>query len=319
MHAAIALFAQLIEQFLGYPPRLLDRIGHPVIWYGRIIDWLDTRLNRAERSPEVRRQAGIVMLVLLLLATLIVTLAITSLTRLVPFGWLIDAVLASALLAGKQLHDAVRDVARALRQSLEAGRTAVSQIVGRDPEALDESGVSRAAIESLAENASDGLIAPLFWLLLLGLPGIALYKAINTADSMVGHLNDRYRDFGWASARLDDVVNWPAARLTALLYAGAAFFVRGGNPREAWAAARRDAPFHTSPNAGWPEAASAGALGFALGGARSYEGETLYLPTMGQGRSDLGPDDIDSALNLYQAMRLVAFGVTVLLTVVFFR
>src|SRR5690606_23743679 len=150
----------------------------------------------------------------------------------------------------------------------------VSQIVGRDPESLDESGVARAAVESLAESASDGVIAPLFWLVLGGLPGIALYKAVNTADSMVGHRNERYRDFGWASARFDDLVNWIPARLTALLFAGAAFWVKGADPERSWTTALRDAGKHASPNAGWPEAAMAGALGFALGGPRSYDGET---------------------------------------------
>ena len=206
-------------------------------------------------------------------------------------------------------------MATALDHSLEAGRRQVSQIVGRDPETLDEAGVSRAAIESLAESASDGVVAPLFWLLLGGLPGIALYKAINTADSMVGHRDERYRDFGWASARLDDLVNWIPARLTALLLAGAAFWVKEADPEKAWSTALRDARKHNSPNAGWPEAAMAGGLGFSLGGPRQYDGELVDLPALGDGRRDLGPADIRKAIELYAMMLNLALGITLAIAV----
>ena len=181
---------------------------------------------------------------------------------------MIEAVLASSLIAQNALGHAVKSVADSLAVSLESGRFAVSHIVGRDPHTLDESGVAKAAIESLAESTSDGIVAPLFWLLVAGLPGIVIYKAVNTADSMVGHRNERYEQFGWASARLDDVLNWIPARLTALLIAGAAFLVRRADPENAWGMALRDGKKHASPNAGWPEAAFAGALGFSLGGPR---------------------------------------------------
>ena len=311
MHPFIAPLAFLAERLLGYPKLLLDTIGHPVIWYGRLIDYLDTRLNKAERADTERQQAGIVALALLLGVTLLASLLVVWFTGLIEHGWVIEALLAMPFLASRQLGEMVRDVARALRTSLDAGREAVGHIVGRDTRTLDEAGVARAAIESLAENASDGVIAPLFWLVIFGLPGIALYKAINTADSMIGHLDERYRDFGWASARLDDLVNWIPARLTALLLTAACFFIPGASPSSAWRAARRDARGHKSPNAGWPEAAMAGALGFALGGPRDYDGETIDLPRMGDGRADLDAEDVEKALGLYKAMLNVTFGILV--------
>jgi adenosylcobinamide-phosphate synthase len=315
MHVMIAPLALLLERLFGYPPGLAKSIGHPVIWYGTLIDFLEIRLNRPERSAAVRKFRGIIMLLLLLLAALVPTLLIAWITHLIPFGWIIDAVLATAFLAQKELGGAVRVVAGALRSSLPDGRIAVSHIVGRDPEALDEAGVARAAIESLAESSSDGVIAPLFWLAIFGLPGIALYKAINTADSMVGHRSERYTDFGWASARLDDVVNWIPARLTALLFAGASFLLKGADAEKSWATALRDARKHASPNAGWPEAALSGAMGFSLGGPRSYAGELVELPAMGEGRRDLGPADIEKALQLYWMMLNLALGVCFVIAV----
>lgn len=315
MSAFLAPLALLLERLFGYPPPLLKAIGHPVIWMGWLISRLETRLNKGDG----RKPKGVAMLAVLLLVTAAITIAIAYALRLVPFGWVIEVILATTLLAQKELGRAVRAVADALTHSLEAGRRQVSQIVGRDPQNLDAAGVSRAAIESLAESASDGVIAPLFWLLLGGLPGIALYKAINTADSMVGHLSERYRDFGWASARLDDLVNWIPARLTALLLAGAAFWVRGADAEKAWTTALRDARKHASPNAGWPEAALAGALGFSLGGPRAYDGEVHQLPEFGVGRRDLGPEDIRRALGLYAMMLNLALGVSLAVAVMMWR
>jgi len=315
VHALAAAFALLLERLFGYPAPVLKAIGHPVIWVGKLIDVLDIRLNRADLPGRERKRRGVAALALLLLAVLVPTAALALFLRQVPGGWVIEALLATTLLAQKELGRAVRSVADALDYSLEAGRKAVSGIVGRDPEALDAAGVSRAAIESLAENASDGVIAPLFWLLALGLPGIALYKAINTADSMIGHKTERYLDFGWASARLDDLVNWVPARLTALLCMATAFLVKGGNPKAAWNAALSDASKHDSPNAGWPEAAMAGALDFALGGPRAYEGEVHDLPKMGSGNADLGAADIRKALELYAAMLNLTLGIAVALAI----
>lgn len=308
-----ALLALILERLVGYPNALVARLGHPVIWMGRLISLLDTRLNNRTRGR------GVLALLLLLAATALVTVPIAWALRSIPFGWVLEAILATTLLAQKSLRDAVRAVAVALTRSLPEGRTAVSHIVGRDPQVLDEAGVARAAIESLAESTSDGVIAPLFFLILGGLPGIALYKAVNTADSMIGHKTERHLQFGWAAARFDDLLNLIPARLTALLIAGAAFFVKGAHPETAWSTALSDGKKHESPNAGWPEAAFAGALEFRLGGPRSYEGQVVALPSFGSGRADLGPGDIERALKLYAATLNVALAVTGLLALVVWR
>jgi len=295
-----ALLALILERLVGYPDALVRPIGHPVIWMGRLIGLLDNRLNNRTRGR------GVLALVLLLLATALVTVPIAWLLRSFPFGWVIEAILATSLLAQKSLRDAVLAVATALARSLPEGRTAVSHIVGRDPQALDEAGVARAAIESLAESTSDGVIAPMFFLILGGLPGIALYKAVNTADSMIGHKSERHLQFGWAAARFDDLLNLIPARLTALLIAGAAFFVKAAHPEAAWSTALSDAKKHESPNAGWPEAAMAGALGFRLAGPRVYHGVRVEDHYMGDGRADLTAADIRRALRLYRVAMLGA-------------
>jgi len=308
-----ALLALILERLVGYPNALVARIGHPVIWMGHLIGLLEQRLNNRTGGR------GVLALVLLLAATALVTVPLVALLRALPFGWVLEAILATSLLAQKSLRDAVRAVAAALARSLPEGRTAVSHIVGRDPEALDEAGVARAAIESLAESTSDGVIAPLFFLILGGLPGIALYKAVNTADSMIGHKTERYLQFGWAAARLDDLLNLIPARLTALLIAGGAFFVKGAHPETAWSTALSDAKKHESPNAGWPEAAFAGALDFQLGGPRSYDGELVDLPSFGTGRADLGPADIGRALQLYSATLNVTLVATAVIAAILWR
>lgn len=311
----LAPLALLIERFAGYPPALFRRIGHPVTWMGALIDWLEPRLNAGGN----RRWKGVLMLALLLGTCLAVSLLIVAVTRRLPFGWVIEAILASSLLAQKELGRAVKAVADTLAVSLESGRAAVAQIVGRDPHVLDGPGVARAAIESLAESTSDGVVAPLFWLLVGGLPGIVLYKAANTADSMVGHRTERHAEFGWASARFDDVVNYIPARLTALLVAGAAFLVRRADPEAAWSTALRDARKHASPNAGWPEAAFAGALGLSLGGPRSYAGEVHDLPSFGDGRTELTASDILSALVLYWTAMNLLLGIVAVLALALWR
>lgn len=318
MHAVAAALALLIERIAGYPAPLLAAIGHPVMWMGRLIEMLDRRLNRSGLPGAARKRRGVASLLLLLLAVGAPAALLAGLLRSIPFGWVAEALFASTLLAQKELGRAVGAVADGLDVSLEQGRTAVRDIVGRDPEALDEPGVARAAVESLAESTSDGVVAPLFWLALLGLPGIALYKAVNTADSMIGHRTERHRDFGWASARFDDLVNWIPARLTGLLIVLAAPFA-GGSARLAWDVMLSDAKKHDSPNAGWPEAAVAGALGFALGGPRSYGGEVYELPQFGTGRADLGPADIRGALRLYGAVLNLALGLCAALAIVGLR
>src|ERR1700743_2467210 len=236
----ILLIASGLEALLAYPAPLFRAIGHPVSWIGALISRLDSGLNRPPFSFSMRRGAGVLVVAM--------------------------------LLAGGNLDGHVREVAATLRaEGLAGGRRSVAKIVGRDPETLDISAVCRAAIESLAENASDGVTAPALWFLIGGLPGILTYKAINTADSMIGHMSDRYRAFGWAAARLDDLVNLPASRLTGLAFIAAATLVRGASAKSAWRAYWRDAAKHRSPNAGWPEAAMAGALGPAARGARTRQ------------------------------------------------
>jgi adenosylcobinamide-phosphate synthase len=310
MSVALALFAMLIELCLGYPEWLVRAIGHPVTWIGRLIAALDRRLNREDG----RRATGIVaVLVLLGIVGSIAFVIERELLRL-PFGLVITAIIASTLIAQRSLHRHVVDVASALEQgNLAAGRAAVSHIVGRDTAALDEAGVARAAIESLAENFSDGIVAPVLWLAIGGLPGAALYKAINTADSMIGHRTPRHEAFGWAAARLDDLVNLPASRLTALLLIAAAALRKDTSAVDAWHMVWFDAPRHRSPNAGYPEAAMAGALDLSLAGPRVYDGVRVDDATMGSGRWDAKAADIRRALALYRTADAILIALLALL------
>lgn len=313
MSFTLAFFALLLDRFGTFPAGMGEKIGHPVVWQGKLIGLLESRLNKMNGSARSRRSGGMLMLAVLIFATLAASLFVLKLISYLPLSWTLEVVISSVFLAHSSLHKAVGEVATGLDISLEAGRNAVGHIVGRDTESLDEHEISRAAIESLAENSSDGIIAPLFWLAIFGLPGIAIYKAINTADSMVGHKSERYIDFGRASAQLDDIVNIIPARLTALFYALAAWFMPQKNFRQSWKTAVRDAPNHVSPNAGWPEAALAGALDFGLGGPRKYQGQTLDLAKMGDGRRDLVVADIGSSLKLSVRMSTVALVIVGLL------
>ena len=290
----------LIELCLGYPQPLMRAIGHPVTWAGSLIGTLDRALNHACGNG-LRRAAGLfAVLVVLGIIGSVAFLIQHELLRL-PFGILATAILASPLIAQRSLHLHVANVAAALEtQDLSAGRNAVSHIVGRDTATLDQAGVARAAIESLAENFSDAIVAPVLWLAIAGLPGGALYKTINTADSMIGHRTQRYAAFGWAAARLDDLVNLPASRLAALLVIAATALHQDASSIEAWRAVWRDASHHRSPNAGYPEAAMAGALGLSLAGPRVYDGVSIDDAMMGDGRRDAGAADIRRALALYR-------------------
>ena len=300
MSVALALLAMVIELCAGYPQALLRAIGHPATWIGRLIGALDRLLNRDTADAYWRRGAGIVAILLLLgIVGAIAFVVERELLRL-PFGLIAVAVAAGTLIAQRSLHRHVADVADALeRDGLAAGRVAVAKIVGRDTDTLDAAGVARAAIESLAENFSDAVVAPVLWMAIAGLPGAALYKAINTADSMIGHRTPRYAAFGWAAARLDDLVNLPASRLSALLLVAAAALHKNA-AAAAWRAVVRDASRHRSPNAGYPEAATAGALGLSLAGPRVYGGVTIDDATMGDGRRDATAADIRRALTLYR-------------------
>jgi adenosylcobinamide-phosphate synthase len=311
MFAELALTALAIEAAFGFPDVLYRRIGHPVGWIGALIAWCDRAWNRREFSFERRRMLGVGTLLLLLAVSGVSALVIFLLAQHFLAGFattLACGAVASTLLAQRSLDAHVLAVANALEQEgVEAGRRAVSMIVGRDTAALDEAGVSRAAIESLAENFSDGVVAPLFWLLVAGLPGIFGYKAINTADSMIGHKSDRYLAFGWASARVDDLVNLPASRLAALWLVLAAAALSGLSPRGAIAAMRRDANGHRSPNAGWPEAAVAGALGLRLAGPRAYDGAMVDDHWIGDGRETASARDIRLALRQYRVACVIQF------------
>jgi adenosylcobinamide-phosphate synthase len=308
MSAALALFAMLIELCIGYPERLVRGIGHPVTWIGALIGGLDRLFNR-DMTPALRRLAGILAVAIALGVVAAITFVLQWQLLRLPFGIVLVAVLASTLIAQRSLHRYVANVASALElqdldqdpnENLDAGRKAVSHIVGRDTARLDRAGIARAAIESLAENFSDGIVAPVFWLVLAGLPGAALYKAINTADSMIGHRTSRYADFGWAAARLDDLVNLPASRLAALLLIVASVLRNDASAGAAWRAVRRDAARHHSPNAGYPEAAMAGALGLSLAGPRFYAGKRVEDAFMGDGRREAEAKDIRRALALYR-------------------
>ncbi|MGE0196689.1 MAG: adenosylcobinamide-phosphate synthase CbiB, partial [Methylocystis sp.] len=249
MNFGLALLALAIEAGVGYPDALFRKIGHPATWMGAAIDALDRGLNRESDSFSRRRLNGAIALAALLLATVGIGALVARLALALPLGWIALAIVASSLLAQRSLHDHVAEVADALAISLEDGRAAVAKIVGRDVTALDEAGVARAAIESLAENFSDGVVAPALWLAVFGLPGALAYKAVNTADSMIGHKTARHRAFGWAAARCDDLMNVLPARAAAILLAIGALTLKGASPSGALAAARRDAARHVSPNA----------------------------------------------------------------------
>lgn len=297
--------ALLIDRVVGEPEPLWRRLPHPVVLVGRAIDFLERRLRRAGDTAARERRMGTVLIALLTLAGFACGWLLQAAFMSLPLGWLWLGLIMSTLLAQKSLVNHVEAVAAGLEQGVEAGRVAVARIVGRDTAALDGPAIGRAATESLAENLSDGVIAPLFWALVFGLPGILAYKIINTADSMIGHRTPRHLHFGRAAARLDDVLNWLPARSTAALVIVAAAIA--GRSREAWRITRRDARLHRSPNAGWPEAAMAGALGVRLSGPRIYGGRPADEPWVGDGSPRIGPKELRQAIRLGDLVWLLAF------------
>jgi adenosylcobinamide-phosphate synthase len=315
MAAPLALLALLIELTVGYPDSLARAIGHPVTWMGRLIGALDRRLNREGASAEARRQRGAVAMLVLIAVVGGAAFLVERSLLLLPLGFIVLGILCSTLLAQKSLFVHVAGVADALDEGgLDAGREAVAHIVGRDTAKLDAAGVARAAIESLAENFSDGVMAPVFWMVIAGLPGAAVYKAINTADSMIGHRTERHQDFGKTAAQLDDFINLPASRLSALLIVAAASLSSGASASGAWQTMRRDASRHNSPNAGYPEAAMAGALGLSLAGPRTYDGAAIDGAWMGDGRREANAADIRAALELYGRADGILIAIIFLLT-----
>jgi adenosylcobinamide-phosphate synthase len=315
------LVSVAVERLVGYPNFIYRVIGHPVTWIGSLIATMDEKLNTTPHVKSLSRLNGVLAVVLLCAAVWFVAASIDIICNAFAYGHIASALLATTLIAQKSLRDHVRDVGRGLSASLTEGRAAVAKIVGRDTRGLNISDVVKAALESLAENTADGVVAPVFWycfgcLTIGGLPALALYKAINTADSMIGHKTPQYLHFGWAAARLDDLVNLPCSRLTALLFTLASAF---GGVDKAVKTARitwRDARRHRSPNAGWPEAAMAAALGFKFGGPRTYGGEFVKLPYMGEGRDNFLRQDIDAGLKLYDRTLWILLGLMVLFALI---
>lgn len=299
--AWVLLGALVLEGMVGYPDAVWRRIGHPVSWMGRFLDrgeaWFNSRGGKTGRDF----LGGTLWLVLGAAIVGGAMWLVGDALRQMPYGWIVEIVIMATLIAGRSLYTHVRDVQTALAgMSIEAARLKVSLIVGRNTDALEETAIARAAVESLAENASDGVIAPLFWGLIAGLPGIAVYKLVNTADSMWGHRNDRYEGFGKSAARLDDLLNLIPARVTGVLFCAAA--AATGQTGAAFQVMTRDASKHLSPNAGWPEAAMAGALGRRLGGPRAYQGYITNGVWLGDGSEDFSAGDIGQGLRLYLVM-----------------
>jgi adenosylcobinamide-phosphate synthase len=314
----ILLVALAFDALIGDPRWLYRIVPHPVVLIGASVGWLDRAFNHETASEAARRRTGIIVCVFLALLSAAIGVVIESILQQIPDGWLIKALIISVFLAQNSLYSHVAAVLHGLAAGgLAGGRAAVSRIVGRDPESLDEAGVCRAALESLAENFSDGVVAPAFWALLFGLPGILVYKTVNTADSMIGHKSPRHLSFGWAAARLDDLLNLVPARLAGLLLVGAAVFTAGASPADSFRAMMRDARRHRSPNAGWQEAPLAGALGVALAGPRRYDGEIIEDSWMNRdGRRAATPADLRRGLKLYLVACLFQGAIVALLAVV---
>ena len=298
-----------LDAWVGDLPAVFTRIPHPVVLAGRAVAFFDRKLNREIRSEASRRVRGIVTVILLVGAAAALGFAIQLLCRGSLAGAVVEILLIAILVAQRSLFEHVAEVAHALAGGgIRAGRDAVRHIVGRDPTSLDAHGVARAAIESLAENFSDGVVAPVFWFLVLGLPGLFAYKMANTLDSMIGHRTPHYRAFGWAAARFDDLANLVPSRISGLLIAAAALFARDGRPARALAIMLRDGGKHRSPNAGWPEGAMAGALGLALAGPRRYAEGVVADPWLGEGTARATPADIARALGLFKHACLIEWG-----------
>lgn len=314
---AILLVALAIDLAFGDMAIVFRFLPHPVVIVGRAIGFFDQRLNREGRSDAARQVRGAIAVGVLVGVAAVIGWAIGEYLRVVRYAWVIEAFLVAVLLGQRSLFERVAAVGKALQaDGLQGGRIAVARIVGRDPESLDEYGVARAAIEALFENFSAGVMAPAFWYLLLGLPGLFAYKTADTLDSAIGHRSPKYLYFGWVAARFDDLLNWFPARLTALLIWLAALGLPGAQAGAAVRATLADAGKHRSPNAGWPKAAAAGALGLSLGGPRRYLGTVMNEPWLGDGRARVTIVDIGNALRLcvvvaacFAALLLVALGV----------
>ena len=310
--SAILLLALAVDALIGWPDALYRKIGHPVTWLGKLISHMDKSLNRMEWHPPTRRLMGLLTAAFIILICIVSGQIIQNAVGQGILGFLISVLLAWPLLASRSLYSHVKDVAQPLElMDLRSAREAVSMIVGRDPKQLDTAGVGRAAIESLAENTSDGVVAPIFWGLIFGLPGILAYKAINTMDSMIGYKTPKHLDFGWAAARIDDLANWVPARLTGLIIA-----MMSGTPNTALQTIRRDAGKHRSPNAGWPESAMAAALGVRLSGPRSYHDKQTNDPWLYAEGRDVEGSDVTRALAVFKRSMFCLAGLLAIIALI---
>jgi len=310
--AAIMLCAMALDAFVGWPPALYDRIGHPVTWLGALIERFDKTLNRPEWHPATRKIMGVLLVLFAAGGTFYLGMFLQSLLSGSLIGFALSVLIVWPLIAVNSMYTHVEDVAVPLAENyLSEARAAVSLIVGRNPDELDKAGIGRAAIESLAENTSDGIVAPVFWGALLGLPGIFAYKAINTLDSMVGYKTPKHLHFGWASAGLDDIVNFLPARLTGWLIA-----LTTANRKAAFAVISFDAKKHRSPNAGWPEGAMAGALGVRLSGPRQYEGGMSDEPWVNENGRDVEPADVMRALVIFKRTMYATAAILAILAII---
>ncbi len=299
----ILLFALVLDWYFGEPDALWSRLPHPIVLFGKAVSFADRRLNKFSHSDQEQYKNGALAISLLLFGALMSSFLIEKIvSHLGLFGFFIELFVVFVLLAQKSLVDHVEAVATGLKDGgLEGGRKAVGMIVGRGPGSLDKSGVSRAAIESLAENYSDGVLAPAFWYAVFGLPGLIIYKMINTADSMIGYRNEKYLWFGRIAAQIDDLANWLPARLSAILIAIGSGLL-GGVSRFKYSliVALQDSGLHRSPNAGWPEAAMAGGADIALGGPRTYPGEVVQQAYLNSsGKRDLDAEEITRTIKIF--------------------
>lgn len=295
----LVLAAIILDALIGDPNWLWARLPHPVTLIGKLINRLESWGNKKTSPASTRKKNGLITLLVLVITAGLLGAVLQRALGSSLWGNILLAIIGMTLIAQKSLYEHVARVRDALREEgLDAGRYQVSMIVGRDPNYLDEASVSRAAIESCAENFSDGVVAPIFWFAMLGLPGLFIYKAVNTADSMIGHKNEKYSDFGWASARFDDLINLPASRLSGWLVICAAALTKR-NAASARKTMQAEARNHRSPNAGWPEAAIAGALDVALAGPRQYAEYKVEDPFMNaKGRKAATAQDIHGALHI---------------------
>ncbi len=310
--AAIMLCAFVVDALIGWPNALFKTIGHPVSWLGKLIRRFDKTLNRPDWHPATKKLMGVITALFLIGGCFYLGQFIQGAVGDGILGFALSVLIVWPLLAVNSMYTHVEDIAIPLEKNhLAEARAAVSLIVGRNPESFDKAGMGRAAIESLAENTSDGIVAPVLWGVIFGIPGIMAYKAINTLDSMIGYKTAKYLDFGWASARIDDVANFVPARLTGWLYA-----ITSAKPKAALAVISFDARKHRSPNAGWPEGAMAGALGVRLSGPRDYESGPTSDPWLNENGRDVVAADVTASLGLFKRAMYGLAAVLVVLTII---